>query len=140
MNLVEHQTPAMLAVKGPSLRGASRRALIEATVSQRKSTLLATEPLDGDRWLGPILPIVNPPLWELGHVGWFHERWCVRERSGQAPAASILPDADSLYDSTPVKHETRWSLPLIQPAPVLIYLAAVLDLSLIHISEPTRPY
>ena len=135
MNLVQHnsvvnETAAMRAARTPSLRAAGRQALALATRDQRKSTLLAVEPLSGDRWLGPVLTIVNPPLWELGHVGWFHERWCLRERPGQPPADSILPEADKLYDSTPVEHHTRWGLPLVQPGPVLDYLAAVLDQSL----------
>lgn len=148
MNFVEHvnsqatsqATAAMRAAREPSLRAAGRDALAQATISQRKSTLLSLEPLSGDRWLGPVLPIVNPPLWELGHVGWFHERWCLRERSGQVsmlPAKSILPDADKLYDSTPIEHHTRWGLPLIQPAAVLIYLAAVLDEALIALDKLT---
>ena len=37
-----------------------------------------TRELDGAQWLGPKLAIVNPPLWELGHVAWFQERWCLR--------------------------------------------------------------
>jgi len=139
-------TAAMLAAREPSLRAAGREALAQATIGQRKSTLLSLEPLSGDRWLGPMLPIVNPPLWELGHVGWFHERWCLRERSGHSlgllgssdlPAKSILPDADKLYDSTPIEHHTRWGLPLIQPAPALIYLAAVLDEALIALDKLT---
>jgi iron(II)-dependent oxidoreductase len=32
-----------------------------------------TAGLDGERLLGPKLAIVNPPLWELGHVAWFQE-------------------------------------------------------------------
>ena len=131
-------TAAMHAARHPSLRAAGPVALTQATIDQRESTLLALEPLNGDRWLGPLLPIVNPPLWELGHVGWFHERWCLRERSVQLsglPAKSILPDADKLYDSTPIAHNLRWGLPLVQPAAVLDYLAEVLDEALIALDK-----
>ena len=34
--------------------------------------------------MGPMLPIVNPVLWEIGHVGWFHEYWTLRH-AGEAP-------------------------------------------------------
>lgn len=71
-----------------------------------------TADLDGERLLGPLLAIVNPPLWEIGHVAWFHEFWCLRHREGHEPAPSILPDADTLYDSAKVAHDTRWHLPL----------------------------
>ena len=64
---------------------------------------------------------LNPPLWELGHVGWFQEFWIARNaqcRMGTAadPAAprsiGVRPQADVLYDSSHVPHATRWSLPL----------------------------
>jgi ergothioneine biosynthesis protein EgtB len=66
-------------------------------------------------------PALNPPLWELGHVGWFQEFWTVRssawrdgERAdpGAGRSASLLPAADALYDSSTVPHQARWSLPL----------------------------
>ncbi len=113
-----------------SLRTASAARLHTAILEQRQSTLLALEPLSGDRWLGPQLRIVNPPLWELGHVGWFHERWCLRHRGSHQPADSIRRNADELYDSTPVEHHTRWALPLLSPHETLAYLEAVLNQSL----------
>lgn len=64
---------------------------------------------------------LNPPLWELGHVGWFQEYWITR--NGQrALGCHANPDierppgvrsgADQLYHSSRVAHDTRWSLPL----------------------------
>jgi iron(II)-dependent oxidoreductase len=58
------------------------------------------------------LQIVNPPLWELGHLAWFQEFWCLRHRHGGSPRESILPGSDALYDSAKVAHATRWTLPL----------------------------
>src|SRR6185295_12498156 len=78
----------------------------------RARALRLTGDLDGERLLGPRLAIVNPPLWEIGHVAWFQEHWCLRYRDAGAPAASILPGADALYDSSKVAHATRWDLPL----------------------------
>lgn len=118
-----------------SLRQANNATLNQAIIAQRSSTLDALVPLSGERWLGPILPIVNPPLWEIGHVGWFHERWCLREHPDSAPTDSILPDADKLYDSTPIVHHTRWGLPLVQPEPVRAYLLEVLDASLERLAK-----
>ena len=59
--------------------------------------------------LGPKLTIVNPPLWEYGHVAWFQERWVLRHAAGRPPRR---PDADALYDSSAVPHDVRWDLPL----------------------------
>src|SRR5919198_6251322 len=75
-----------------------------------------TAGLAGERLLGPKLAIVNPPLWEIGHVGWFQEHWCLRwpmgRDAGKGLAPSILPNADALYNSSTVAHDTRWDLPL----------------------------
>ena len=71
-----------------------------------------TADLDGDRLLGPKLAIVNPPLWEMGHVAWFQEYWCLRRREPDRIAEPIIPGADALYDSAKVAHDTRWNLRL----------------------------
>src|SRR3989440_5631852 len=78
----------------------------------RQRTRLLTRDLEGPQLFGPKLAIVNPVLWELGHVAWFQERWCLRLRSDETLSASILDGADALYDSATVAHDTRWDLPL----------------------------
>ncbi len=40
-------------------------------LESRRRTRAVTAGLDGERLLGPRLAIVNPVLWELGHVAWF---------------------------------------------------------------------
>ncbi len=72
--------------------------------------------------LGPRLAIVNPPLWEVGHVGWFAERWILRHAAGQPP---LRPDGDALWDSSAVPHDTRWDLPLPPWEATLAYLDEV---------------
>ncbi|OGA47433.1 MAG: hypothetical protein A3G24_04285 [Betaproteobacteria bacterium RIFCSPLOWO2_12_FULL_62_13] len=96
-------------------------------LAARARTILLCEDLDGERLLGPQLKIVNPPLWEVGHVGWFQEHWCLRYRRDGALAPSMLNNADELYNSATVPHDTRWSLPLPDFDATLAYLCAVLD-------------
>src|SRR3954447_17683911 len=103
------------------------RALAQDLQASRWRALRATSELDGERLLGPKLAIVNPPLWEIGHVGWFQERWCLRERPGGSMKESILPNADALYDSSAVAHDSRWSLPLPSLHETRRYLANVLQ-------------
>src|SRR5688572_19467533 len=91
----------------------------------REHTRRRTDDLTGERELGPQLAIVNPPRWEVGHVGWFQEYWCLR--GGSEARASILPNADALYNSATVPHATRWSLPLPSFPDTLAYRDAVLD-------------
>ncbi|HYY61328.1 MAG TPA: DinB family protein, partial [Burkholderiales bacterium] len=89
-----------------------------------------TAGLAGVQLLGPKLAIVNPPLWEIGHVGWFQEHWCLRWRDDKGLAPSILPNADALYNSSTVAHDTRWDLPLPSLAATRSYLSAVLEKTL----------
>src|SRR5438067_12564449 len=88
------------------------RTLKDDLLASRRRTRALTADLDGARLLGPKLAIVNPVLWELGHVAWFQELWCLRLRSDETLSESILEGADALYDSAGVAHDTRWDLPL----------------------------
>lgn len=91
----------------------------------RTRTLQLVDGLRHGQWLGPKLDIVNPPLWEIGHLGWFEERWCLRHASEGALAPSRLDGADALYDSARVAHDLRWDLPLPGVGDTLRYLAGV---------------
>ncbi|MBI4195924.1 MAG: ergothioneine biosynthesis protein EgtB [Betaproteobacteria bacterium] len=96
-------------------------------LAARTRTLSLCADLEGERLLGPRLSIVNPPLWEIGHVGWFQEHWCLRYRTDGRLAPSVLSNADDLYNSAAVPHDTRWDLPLPDFDATLAYLRRVLD-------------
>ena len=100
-----------------------RHMLLDA----RARTLMLSRDLTGGQLLGPRLTIVNPPLWEIGHLGWFQELWCLRHHPGAEPAPSLLPNADMLYDSAIVPHDARWTLPLPDFDAMLGYLDRVLQ-------------
>jgi gamma-glutamyl hercynylcysteine S-oxide synthase len=93
--------------------------------SAREYTRRVADDLAGERELGPQLAIVNPPRWEVGHVGWFQEFWCLRGGSEELP--SILPNADALYNSATVPHATRWRLALPSFRDTLAYRDEVLE-------------
>ena len=80
--------------------------------------------LDAARLEVPLMSIVNPPRWELGHVAWFHEFWT--QRRGNADSRSMLAGADRLYDSARVAHDSRWTLALPDLAATWDYLERVL--------------
>src|SRR4051794_15689429 len=103
------------------------RTLQQHLVASRRHTRRVTGDLDGPRLLGPKLPIVNPVLWELGHVAWFQEHWCLRFRPDETLAASLLEGADGLYDSGAVAHDIRWDLPLPTLQATLEYQDRVLE-------------
>jgi iron(II)-dependent oxidoreductase len=102
-------------------------ALERDLLASRARSATITADLDGERLFGPKLAIVNPPLWEIGHVGWFQEHWCLRRQPSGVLADSILPGADALYDSAAVAHDTRWDLALPDLAATRTYLADVLE-------------
>ena len=84
--------------------------LVAELRAARERTRRVADDLGGERELGPRLAIVNPPRWEIGHVGWFQEWWCLRDACEER--SSILPNADRLYNSATVAHATRWELAL----------------------------
>lgn len=90
----------------------------------RGRTLALVSDLNDQQIVGPRLDIVNPLLWEIGHVAWFQEYWLLRHLHGRPP---ILPDGDALYDSAKVAHETRWDIPLLSRPNTLAYMHEVLS-------------
>jgi iron(II)-dependent oxidoreductase len=96
-----------------------RTALAAALVDAREYTRRAYAHLASSDPVFPRLAIVNPARWELGHIAWFQEYWCMRHgiawRAGDpasCPVPSRFPHADALFDSARVPHDARWSLPL----------------------------
>jgi iron(II)-dependent oxidoreductase len=90
----------------------------------RARTLALFEGMSDEQLVVPYRPIINPPLWEFGHVAWFQERWALRHLRGLRP---LFDGADVLYDSARVAHADRWHLPLPTRAGTLDYVARVLD-------------
>jgi gamma-glutamyl hercynylcysteine S-oxide synthase len=89
-------------------------SLSSALRDAREYTLGLYAHLDDAGWQVPRLAIINPPLWELAHIAWFQEFWCLRQGiDGQRGlrAASLLSGADAMFDSGAVPHATRWNLP-----------------------------
>ena len=90
----------------------------------RRRTLALQADLSDEQLNTPLLPIINPPVWELGHVAWFQEKWILRRLAG---SPSLRRDADQLWDSAAVAHDTRWDLPLPSRRETLKYMQDVLD-------------
>lgn len=118
------------------LRSAGKDVLSLALIEARNVTLrwaAALEPAhDGrllrlDTELAPALAAeLDPPLWTLGHVGWFQEYWIARNmqraRGEQADPthprlASICDGADSWYDPTLLPRQARRTAAATLPDP-----------------------
>lgn len=82
---------------------------------------------------------LNPPLWELGHIGWFQDWWLGRF-DARDQGLSADPDgprrlparagADRLYNSSRVPHASRWQLALPDAEATRADLRAQLDTTL----------
>src|SRR5262249_27082088 len=104
--------------------GATPAELTSQLHQTRTRTLRLTSELSSEQLMGIKLDIVNPVLWEIGHVGWFHEYWTLRHSHGQEP---LIDRADELWNSSTVAHDTRWSLDLPDRDGTFAYLAQVLE-------------
>lgn len=78
--------------------------------------------LDDKQLMGPKLPIVNPILWEVGHVAWFYDQFILRMLYRKEPT---LKNGDKLYDSIDIEHYDRWDLPLLSTPDVLDYIDTI---------------
>src|SRR6266550_510201 len=103
----------------------TKAQLIEALKEARARTLELVSDLRDEQLIGPRLQIVNPLLWEIGHLAWFQEFWLLRHLGSRQP---ILKHGDELYDSARVGHDTRWDLPLLMRDETLAYMGQVLEL------------
>ena len=110
-------------MRHPSIAPPTGAELVEHLRDARRGLLACVEDLSDAEMRVPLLAIVNPFLWEIGHVAWFQEKWNLR-RGG---AASLRADSDALFDSAAVAHDTRWDLRLPSLDEVLAYLAGVLE-------------
>ncbi len=130
----------------PCVRVASAAALAQALKASRGDTLRTFAAIDRALSGTPVPrhDTLNPPLWELGHIGWFQEFWvsCNPQRGlGTAadPQAPRHPprraQADALYDSSHVPHDARWSLPLPDVAATQADLAAQLETTLAALAD-----
>jgi gamma-glutamyl hercynylcysteine S-oxide synthase len=106
------------------LPAVSVRQLIATMRDFRARLLGLVADLDDLQMIGPRLAIVNPPLWEIGHVAWTQEFWALRHLRKEKP---LLENGDRLYNSTDVAHDTRWELLLPSREETLSYMNEVIE-------------
>ena len=114
----------------------SRTDLLDDVRESVARVLELTADFRGSQLWGPMIQIVNPPIWEIGHVGWFIEKWTLRHLS-ETP--SLIADSDALYDSAGIAHDARWRLEFGSWEATRGYLNGVVRLCLERIGarEPT---
>ena len=80
----------------------------------------------------PLMSIVNPFVWEAGHVAFFQELFVLRALDCAQP---LIANADALFDSTTIAHNDRWELPLPSLARVQDYLRRVAELTVARLRQ-----
>jgi gamma-glutamyl hercynylcysteine S-oxide synthase len=117
------------------------QALLDALVDARRVELALLEDLTDAQMLGTRAHFVEPPIWEMGHVGWFQEYWLLRRLDGADP---LHPGADDMYDSFNVSYTRRWDHCFPSRAATLAYITEVLRRSVARLEsrEPSdeEPY
>jgi iron(II)-dependent oxidoreductase len=117
----------------PSVRGDD---LLQTLVDARSVELELLEGLADSQLLGEKAHFLEPPIWEMGHVGWFQEYWLLRHLD---EARTIMPGSDAIYDSFNVSYRLRWDHRYPSRRESLEYISEVLKRSIGRIKgrEPT---
>jgi len=81
------------------------KQLAEALLDARRVEMELIDGVPDSRMLGEKGHFLEPPIWEMGHVGWFQEWWLLRHLDGAAP---LLAGSDAIYDAFNVSYRVRF--------------------------------
>ena len=141
--MVPMQDSLVQGIDSPDMRRAGRDLLSVALMDARNHTLhLAGQlamALEASGFDVPRLAELNPPLWQLGHIGWFQEWWITRNMQRlQGPRAdpdatrlpSAEPQADAWWSASQTTHDQRWAISLPGYGHLQSYLLETLETTL----------
>jgi len=133
--IVKADTNPSRVVKGGA-RITTTSLLLDALIDARTVELQLLDSLTDAQMLGARAHFVEPPIWEMGHVGWFQEYWILRHLDG---ADSLLPGSDGIYDSFHVSYTRRWDHRYPSRDATCAYIADVLRRSIdrLEVREPS---
>ena len=66
--------------------------LVRRLLDTRRQEVEALSGLTDEQMFGSPMKEVEPPIWEMGHVGWFQEYWVLRNLD-QHPSISAFADS-----------------------------------------------
>jgi iron(II)-dependent oxidoreductase len=100
--------------------------LLATLLDARRLELELLDGLSDAQMLGVRGHFLEPPIWEMGHVGWFQEFWILRHLDG---AGEMLAGSDGIYDSFNVPYTRRWDHRYPSRRETLAYITRVLQRS-----------
>jgi gamma-glutamyl hercynylcysteine S-oxide synthase len=110
----------------------SAAALAAALLDARRIEMELLDGVPDERMLGAEGHFLEPPIWEMGHVGWFQEFWLLRHLDG---AQTLLPGSDRIYDAFNVSYRLRWRHAFPSRAETHAYIGEVLRRSLARLER-----
>src|SRR5262249_26710666 len=135
--ITQQQTAEAKELTMDGINGITENVIVDELVewvrdaARRLTDLIAD--LDDEQLIGPRLAIINPLLWEIGHVTWFQESFVLRRDPAEPP---IIGHADAIWDSGAIPHDTRWSLRLPSREETLHYIAEITDRVAARLNRP----
>ena len=108
----------------PTHLSAEAQDLVSSLLDTRERELEVLAGLTEAQMLGLRDKTIEPPIWEMGHVGWFQEHWILRRLDQADP---IWPRAYRLYDSFNIPNAERWELAFPTEPETLDYITGVLS-------------
>jgi iron(II)-dependent oxidoreductase len=106
--------------------------LAQNLLDARQRELEVLSGLTDEQMYGSKMRIIEPPIWEMGHVGWFQERWILRNLYGEA---LLWSNADTLYDSFNIPNVERWDLAFPSHQETLSYITDILQRCMERLAE-----
>ena len=114
------ESPESLTNRTP----AASADLLSALADARRTELEIFEAITDSQLLGEQAHFLEPPIWEIGHVGWFQEYWLLRHLDR---AETVLQGSDGIYDSFNVSYRLRWKHSYPSRRQTLGYISEVHD-------------
>ena len=112
------------------------RVIADRLIDTRKRELELMRDLSDEQMIGTSMRIVEPPIWELGHVGWFQDRWILQNLDKRKPSDE---KADALYNSFTIPNADRWDLIFPSRGQTFEYITDILEqiISRLESRDPT---
>ena len=93
-------------------------------IDTRKRELDLMRDLSDEQMVGQRMRIVEPPIWEFGHVGWFQDKWILQNLDHRKPSDE---NAEALYNSFKIPNAERWELAFPSRGQTFEYITDILE-------------